>query len=177
MGAIFTDETAFSATNSTYISAGSISTFPLLAVGTATATHPFYATATKYNIDDAPYTCAAGAPPTVLSANGGSTITVGAAEPATGWPTYAAGTAEGGFGDIGFLPVGALYFYYGVEAMATNVKDPVVGIVITQANATDAACGTGYLAQAESNFATNNVQVYAVNDFTSTAILVMGTSY
>ncbi|MHB1546683.1 MAG: prepilin-type N-terminal cleavage/methylation domain-containing protein [bacterium] len=177
LGAVFTDETAFNATNSVYISAGTASTFPLLAVGTATATHPFYAPAGTYDVDDAPYSCAAGVPPTVLSANGGSTITVGAAVPAAGWPTYAAGTAKGGFGDLGFNPAGTLYFYYGVEAMATNIAVPAVGTVITQAKATNGACGTGYLAEAETNFATNNVQVYAVNDYSSNPMLVLGTAY
>ena len=174
MGAVFTDETAFNATNSVYISAGTASTFPALgnnppAAGTApSATHPFYAIGATYNVDDAPYACATPA----LTANGGTPITNGVAG-----TVYGAGAAKGGFGDLGFYPKGTLYFYYGVEATVANTAVPVVGTVITQAEATNGACNTGYLAQAETNFATSNVQAYAVNDFSSKPILISGTAY
>ena len=168
LGAVFTDETAFSATNSTFISAGTASTFPLLAAGTASAVHPFYTAAVTYNVDNAPYACTANK----LTANGGTPFKAGVAQ-----TVYGAGAALGGFGDLGFYPKGSLYFYYGIEAEAANTANPVVGTVITQADATNAACNTGYLAQAETNFATNNVQVYAVNDFSSTPMIVAGTSY
>ena len=174
LGAIFTDETSFSATNSIYISAGTASTFPGLgnnppAAGTApSATHPFYAIGTTYNVDDAPYACTGNK----LTANGGTPITNGVAG-----AVYPAGAALGGFGDLGFYPKGTLYFYYGVEATPANTAVPVVGTVITQAEATNAACNTGYLAQAETNFTGSNVQVYAVNDFSSTPSLIYGTAY
>ncbi|MGC8555370.1 MAG: prepilin-type N-terminal cleavage/methylation domain-containing protein [Candidatus Acidulodesulfobacterium sp.] len=174
LGAVFTDETAFNATNSVYISAGTASTFPNLgtnppAAGTSpTPTHPFYATGATYYVDDAPYACTGNA----LTANGGTPITNGVAG-----TTYGAGPAKGGFGDLGFYPKGSLYFYYGVEATPANTAVPVVGTVITQAEATDAICNTGYLAQAESNFTGSNVQVYAVNDFSSTPTPVYGTAY
>ena len=174
LGAIFTDETSFNATNSIYISAGTASTFPALgtnppAAGTApSATHPFYAIGTTYNVDDAPYACTTNA----LTANGGTPITNGVAG-----AVYAAGAAKGGFGDLGFYPKGTLYFYYGVKATPANTAVPVVGTVITQADATNAVCNTGYLAQAETNFTGSNIQVYAVNDFSSTPSLIYGTAY
>ncbi len=175
LGAIFTDETAFNATNSIYISAGAASTFPALgtnppAAGTApTATHPFYATGATYNVDDAPFACTAvGAGG--LTANGGTPITNGVAGTA-----YAAGAAKGGFGDLGFYPKGTLYFYYGVEATAANTAVPAVGAPITQP--ADAACNTGYLAEAETNFTGSNIQAYAINDFSSKPNLIYGTAY
>ena len=168
LGAVFTDETAFNATSSTYISAGTASTFPALVAGTVSATHPFYPTGATYNVDDAPYACTANA----LTANGGTPFTNGVAG-----AVYPAGPARGGFGDIGFYPKGTLYFYYGVKATAANTAVPVVGTVIAQADATNAACNAGYLAQAETNFTGSNIQVYAVNDFSSTPILISGTAY
>ena len=169
LGAIFTAETAFNATNSVFISAGAASTFPTLTTGTATATHPFYAATATYNIDNAPYTC--NSTSHALSANGGTQYTNGVAG-----STYAAGSAVGGFGDIGFLPKGTLYFYYGVDYETTaSTGLPAIKDVITQP--TNGSCGTGFIAEAETNFATNNVQVYAINDYSSTATLVEGTAY
>ena len=172
LGAIFTSETAFNATNSTYISAGTATTFPALTSGTASATHPFYTATATYNVDDAPYGCVTPGT-TGLTANGGTPYTNGVAG-----TVYTAGAAKGGFADLGFLPKGSLFFYYGVKSLTTpNTANPVVGTVITQADATNGGCGTGYLAEAETNFATTNIQVYAVNDFSSTPMIVSGTSY
>ena len=189
LGAIFTDETAFSATNSIYISAGT-SSAPAAAMTATTVspTHSFYDavnTAGKgtYAVDGAPYTCTANA----LSANGGNTYTAGA-------PTvYAAGAAKGGFGDIGFMPVGTLYFYYNVGVSTTATESiPTVekaawpqtvlatfsgaGAAVGAAG-TNGSCGGGYEAFAGSNFTGSNWQVYAVDDFSSTPTLISGTAY
>ena len=56
LGAIFTDETAFNATNSTYINAGNAE-YSVQPGTTATATHPFYAVGATYYVDTPPYQC------------------------------------------------------------------------------------------------------------------------
>jgi Tfp pilus assembly protein PilE len=96
LGAIFTDETAFSATNSVYISAGTSSAPAATMTASAVSpTHSFYdavntAGAGTYAVDAAPYSCTTNA----LTANGGNTYKAGVATP------YVAGAAKGGFGDI-----------------------------------------------------------------------------
>ena len=192
LGAVFTDETAFSATNSIFISAGAAEltnagvTVP--ALNAVSATHPFYMPGTTYNVDSASFTCTGGA---LATTTGGNTITVttGAA-PAP----YNAGPATGGFGDIGFLPAGTLYFYYGVAAeTVANAASPTTanlaagasltataasaGTAIVKAPGTNGGCGGGYIAVAQSNFAGSNLQAYAVDDFTASAKLIQGVSY
>ena len=189
LGAIFTDETAFTATNSMYISAGAITNSGTgLTLPTATATsgtHPFYMPATVYDTDTPPYTCAGGTSTTdgTLDTYGGfSATTVGSpiisgTNPAVTSAGTALATAKGGFADIGFLPAGTLYFYY--EAIADPTANTAVPSAATATWATpgNAKCGGGYTALAESNFTGSNLQAYAVNDFTTTATLVVGTAY
>jgi type IV pilus assembly protein PilA len=193
LGAIFTDETAFNATNSMYISAGASSeaaTVPQ--TGKVSSVHAFYdakLTAGKgvYEVDTAPFTCsAAGA----LTAVGGyNTYTAGVAAPTAG-PV----TAKGGFADIGFLPAGRLYFYYGVGINSTaSLSAPTAqqaaawpltytatsvagGATVNTANV-NGSCGGGYEAFAGTNFTGSNYQIYAVDDYTSTARLISGVAY
>jgi len=177
LGAIFTDETAFSATNSTYISAGAASATGITApvTGAVSGQHTFYLPTATYYIDTPPYTCNAG----TLQTNGGYTSVT------NGVPTVTAGTgpatAKGGFADIGFLPKGTLFFYYQVNqaniTATANTAVPVSLTTPTWTAPTNAACGGGFEAQAWSNFSGSNLQVYAVNDFTSTPTLVAGTAY
>ena len=127
---------------------------------------------TTYNVDSAPFTCAAG----VLSTTtGGNIITVTTGAPPT---PYGAGPASGGFGDIGFLPAGTLYFYYGVaaetvaNAAAPTTANLAAGASLTATKAspgtaivgvalgTNKNCGGGYIAVAQSNFAGSNLQAY-----------------
>ncbi len=173
LGAIFTDETAFNATNSTYINAGHAE-YSVAPGATATATHPFYAVGTSYDVDTPPYQCS-GSSGTTLQTYGGYT-----AEPA-GAVTSAGttlGTAKGGFGDIGFLPKGTLYFYYVVTTSATaNTAIPGALTTAPTANPANGTCGAGYEAEAWSNFTGSNLQGYAVNDYTTTANLIAGTAY
>lgn len=186
LGAVFTDETAFSATNSTYISAGTATNtgVTLPAAGTVSATHPFYLAATTYNVDSAPFTCQAG----VLNGNGGTPYTGGVAQ-----AVYAAGASKGGFADIGFLPAGTLYFYYGVGISSTAIVavpavqaaawPPTVnplganGGAAVGAIGTNGSCGGGFEAVASSNFGGSNWQIYAVNNFTTAPTLISGTAY
>ena len=161
LGAIFTDETAFNATNSTYISAGNASntgngTLP----GTAaiSSTHPFYAAGTTPKQDTPPYSCGTG---NALTGNGIA--------------------ATGGFADMGFMPVGTLYFYYQVSnALVTSgasTAAPASNQSITWAAPTNGKCGGGYQAMAGANFTGTNYQVYAVNDYSSTPVLIEGKTY
>ena len=159
--------------------------------GVVSSVHAFYDTTLtagggKYVVDTAPLTCAAG----VLTAVGGYNTY------AAGVPTFTAGpvTAAGGFADIGFLPQGSLYFYYGVAIDSTaSVSAPIAqqgktwpltydatqvagGAAVSTANV-NGSCGGGYEAFAGTNFTGSNYQIYAVDDFTSTAALISGAAY
>ena len=186
LGAIFTDETAFSATNSVYIGAGAASnTGAAVVAGTATPTHAFYSptgTAETYDIDAGPFSCAgaaAGTPGTLTADGGYVPYTNGVAKTAVAGPV----TAKGGFGDIGFLPKGTLFFYYQVAAAGTaNTSAPASAQGGTWAAATvaspyNSSCGAGYEAIAASNFAGSNLQEYAVNDYSSSPILINGSAF
>ena len=180
LGAIFTDETAFTATNSVYIGAGVASNTGATAVkGTATPTHAFYSptgTAETYYVDAGPFSCANG----TLTADGGNVAYLnGVAGTATAGPA----TAVGGFGDIGFLPKGTLFFYYQVASAATaNTSAPASAqgdtwTAATKGSPYNGSCGGGYEAIAASNFAGSNLQEYAVNDYSSSPILINGSAF
>ena len=195
LGAIFTDETAFNATSSMYISAGT-SSQPATAITATTVSpvHTFYSAtntigADTYKVDAPPFACT-----TAGVATNNGTYTTYAAGVATLNPANVPGTTiSGGFADIGFLPAGRLYFYYGVgitstataatpsteKANAVPVVNPLganggKAIGTTGANG---SCGGGYEAFASTNFTGSNWQIYAVNDFSSSAVLISGTSY
>ncbi len=196
LGAIFTDETAFNATNSMYISAGSSSgpTATGLAAGTVSPVHAMYdatntAGAGTYYADVAPFACTAG----VLTNNGSYTTYAPGAAPSPTVGNTPGTKALGGFADIGFLPKGSLYFYYGVgiSSTATDATPTVIGTAawpVTVApvgvggatvgtTGTNSSCGGGYEAVAGTNFAGSNFQIYAVNDYSSSPILIAGTAY
>ena len=161
LGAIFTDETAFNATNSTYISAGATSNTSNGALpgnGAISSTHPFYLPGATVPQDTPPYSCGTG---NALTGNGTA--------------------ATGGFADMGFKPVGTLYFYYQVNnALITSgasTAAPASNQTITWAVPTNGSCGGGYQAMAGANFTGTNYQVYAVNDYSSTPVLIEGKTY
>lgn len=175
LSAIFTDETAFDATSSTFISAGYMAdkgagiTFPV-------KPHPFYY-GMHYYVDIPPYRCTGmtNSKAWELTDNGYNAFANGAER------TVASGAgtmAKGGFGDLGFLPNSMLYFYYYVKALpAASTAIPA------KLNAPPAfplqlngVCGNGYEAFAVTNIA-GNVRVYAVNDYSSNPVLVYGKSY
>lgn len=163
--------------------------------GAATATHAFYSptgTAEAHVVDSGPFSCGgvtAGTPAStfaapkttgVLTAQGGyNTVSATGTVTATTGPV----TAAGGFADIGFLPKGSLYFYYGVGANNVSyLVAPTTAVITTYTTPTTAtpynsACGGGYVAIAATNFTGSNFQMYAVDDFTSMPILIEGTSY
>jgi hypothetical protein len=150
--------------------------------------HPFYAAGVTYEIDAAPFTCsgattAAGPTSGTYTVSGGSIFTVGStAAPST---VTAGTTAGGGFGSLGFYPKGTLYFYYEVQAdNIANVANPTVPVGGSDTWSAPAAgvpynggCGGGFTAMAATNFTGSNLQNYAVNDFSTTSILVVGTAY
>ena len=175
LGAIFTDETGFNATNSMYISAGGTSNSGTNAFPTtgASGTHPMYATA--YSVDTPPFTCA----DSKLETYGGFTTEPAGTVTAATSATFTTPGATAGFGDIGFLPKGMLYFYYGVNSSKTaNTAVPaaITGTTAPTAPADD-SCGPGYEAEAWTNFTGSNLQVFAVNDYTTTATLIQGKAY
>ena len=182
VGAIFTDETAFNATNSFYISAGTASaptTAP--AAGAITSTHGFYDTALTagggiYYVDTPPYECVGGSVETYGGYTKEPAGTVHNAGTTLG-PVTA--TTAGGFGDIGFYPKGTLYFYYMVTTptAAASTAVPASLTTPTFAPGVNGTCGGGYEAEAWTNLTGSNLQAYAVNDFTSSPVLVAGTSY
>ncbi len=180
LGAIFTDEVAFNATNSVYIGGGAASnTGATVVAGTATPTHIFYSptgTPETYYIDAGPFSCASN----VLTADGGYVAYKnGVAGNATAGPI----TAKGGFGDLGFLPKGTLYFYYQVAetpAVSTVIPPSNQGgkwAAATVASPYNSACGSGFEAIAATNFTGSNLQEYAVNDYSSSPILINGSAY
>ena len=196
LGAIFTDETAFNATNSMYISAGTSSASAAgLAAGKVSPVHAMYDTvatsgAGKYYADIPPFECAGG----VLDTYGGyTTYAPGVAPVVTSAPgTVFTAAKPGGFADIGFLPAGSLYFFYQVGAASTPTDAVQLGAAATAAPAvtsisagglavgttgTNGSCGGGYAAFASSNFTGSNWQIYSVDDYSSSAILVSGTAY
>ena len=178
LGAIFTDETAFNATNSMYISAGQASNTgaPTLTSGTVTSTHTMYQITTPitYYVAAGPFSCSGGD----LSATSYSKITNVGAAPTPGTTAPTSGAEMGGFGDIGFLPSGTLFFYYLVNATpSANTAVPGTAAVPNLSSATDGKCGGGYEAEAWTNFAGNNIQGYAVNDYSSSSHLVYGTAF
>ena len=192
LGAIFTDETAFNATNSIYISAGfntnggSGPAVTLPATGAVSAMHPFYGAGANIIVDSSPFTCTGN----VLATTTGYSSTTVATPPVitTGGPTS---PALGGFGDLGFYPKGSLYFYYQAGVYpASNSSAPTTTAISSQTgisfsstpstgvvDVANGSCGGGFAAIAATNFTGSNVQEYAVNDFTSKATLVEGTSY
>ena len=188
LGAIFTDETAFSATNSIFINAGynaNGGAVTLPSTGTVSAMHPFYGAGANIDVDAAPFTCTGGV---LATTTGGTTTTV--ATPPVVTPYAAVSPALGGFGDLGFYPKGSLYFYYQAGAYtgsssaapttAAISSSTAAGTALVLTGVTDVAngsCGGGFAAIAASNFAGANLQEYAVNDFTSKATLVLGTAY
>ncbi len=162
LGAIFTDETAFNATNSTFISAGATSNTgngQLPSSAKISSTHPFYVAGATIPQDTPPYSCGTG---NALTGNGTA--------------------ATGGFADMGFKPIGTLYFYYQVAngdvTSGASTAAPASGSgPATWAAPTNGVCGGGYQAMAGANFTGTNYQVYAVNDYSSTPVLVEGKTY
>ena len=181
LGAIFTDETAFNATNSTFISAGTSSAPKTPLAGTTVSpVHAMYdATLTAgggtYIADTPPFACNG----TTLDTYGGYTTYAPGAAPA---PTTATSStlsvqAKGGFADIGFLPKGSLYFFYNVlYETAASTAIPVSGNAAAATGA-NGKCGPGFLATASTNFTGSNWQIYSVNDYTSSPLLTSGTAY
>ena len=179
LGAIFTDETAFNATNSMYISAGAASNTgaPALTTGTVTPTHTMYQignTPTSYYVAAGPFSCSGG----TLSATSYSTITSVGSAPVMGSGAPTGSPEIGGFVDIGFLPKGTLFFYYLVNSDTTaNTTAPATAPIPTLTTITDGGCGAGYEAEAWTNFAGNNIQGYGINDYTSSSNLIYGTAF
>jgi hypothetical protein len=146
--AISTDETAFNATNSTYISAGYYSTKGLN-FSRNTQPHTFY------NGNKAP---AAAQPPYKCVNN--------VLESKTGKVTA-------GFPNLGFMLNGKPYFYYFVKTSPKASTAPPVKLSAPPSlpSTPYVSCGNGYEAFAVINFG-GNIHVYAVNDYSSVPILV-----
>ena len=164
LGAIFTDETAFNAVNSLYISAGYLSDKrAAVSPGITTQVHSFYKPGIKVsNFTAAPYKCSG------LSGN-----KTGILETNSGAPV------KDGFVNIGFGPMGKLYFYYFVKALpkASTQAPHKLTSIPKFPSSPDVPCGNGFEAFAISNFRGNNLQIYEINDYTSIPILVYGKAY
>ena len=57
------------------------------------------------------------------------------------------------------------------------IAAPTTAVITTYPAAANSACGGGYVAIAGTNFTGSNFQMYAVDDFSSTSVLIEGTSY
>ena len=150
--AISTYETAFNATNSTYISAGYYSTKGL-----------------NLSVDTIPHTMYSGEIPSPAQ------------------PPYKcvnsslennSGKIMAGFPNMGFLPKGKIYFYYFVKALSSPSTTLPAKLSSPPALPSQpyVSCGNGYEAFAVINL-NGNIQVYAVNDYSSNAVLVYGKPY
>ena len=161
-----------------FINAGNSSGY---AVTTAAVSplHVFYdpsytAGAGTYYMDSSPMTCSAAGSTTD---NGYSTLSQGVI---TATSTTVTSPGKGGFADLGFYPKGTLYFYYYVTTSLTSTTvDPTTIGASKDINPPGAngTCGAGFQANAYTNFTGNNAQEYAVNDYTSKPILIMGAAY
>lgn len=152
LGAIFTDETAFNATDSTYISAGYYSTKGLNLSGN-TQLHTFYNGNKAPTVAQYPYKCVNN----VLESK--------------------TGKVTAGFPNLGFMPKGKLYFYYFVitSPKASTAPPAKLSAPTSLSSQPYVSCGNGYEAFAVINIG-GNIQVYAVNDYSSNPILVYGNS-
>lgn len=153
LNAIFTDETAFNATNSMFISAGYHSTEGLN-LSTNTLPHKFYIhkiTPTSKG----PYKCNSN----ILRNSKGKNV-------------------KSGFLNLGFSPFGYLYFYYFVKVLptASTSMPQTLSVPPLPSLQPVVQCGAGFEAFAVTNL-NGNIRVYAVNDFSSNPILVYGKSY
>ena len=177
LGAIFTSETAFSATNSVYISAGAAETTGMTTINsslaTPTAVHTFYPTTATINASNGPFTCSA--------ANALAATSIYTISPTTGTASATtSGTAPtGGFATMGFMPKGSLYFWYEVSTTpAANTSAPLATDYDTMSTLTaDGTCGGGLTAIAGTDFAGSNPQIYAINDYATTPTLTLGHSF
>jgi type IV pilus assembly protein PilA len=171
LGAIFTDETAFSSRNSVYISGGATETTGMPTISTSlttpTAVHPFYAPGATVPASNGPFTCTGG----TLGATSSYIIKNGVASTTT---TPAVST--GGFATMDFLPKGSLYFWYEVSTSQSANTSAPSGIT-TMSTGTDGNCGGGFTALAGTDFAGSNPQIYAINEYANTPTLMLGHSF
>ncbi len=176
LGAIFTSETAFSATNSVYISAGYSNdlSIPSTFLTAPTGTHPFYGTG-AVAASNGPFSCVSNGlvPTSTYTITNGIASTPAAAYTST---TTGAGALAGGFATMGFMPKGSLYFWYEVSTTPTANTVAPSGIV-AMPTAADGVCGGGLTAVAGANFAGSNPQIYAMNDYSTTPTLTLGHSF
>ncbi len=152
LSAIFTDEIAFNAMTSSYISAGYYSTKGLN-LSVDTIPHIMYSGKIPSPAQP-PYKCVNSS----LENNSGKIMA--------------------GFPNIGFLPRGKIYFYYFVKALSSPSKTLPAKLSSPPALPSQpyVSCGNGYEAFAVINL-NGNIQVYAVNDYSSNVVLVYGKPY
>ena len=169
LGAIYTDETAFNATNSFFLSIADPSgqTFPSSA--TASPIHPYIpGGVTPVAYAGSPFTCydltstATG----TLETSSGSSIT---------------DVAGDGSATIGFIPAGMVYFVYNVDAEAPAPTEAAAyGVYPASTPSGDAKplkCGSGFLAYAAGNLNGSNLQIFANDSYSQTTGLLAGTTY
>ncbi len=169
LGAIFTDETAFNATNSFFMSFADPSgkTFPTAT--TALAIHGFVPSGTTpIAYAGSPFTC-----------SGLTSSAVGTLQTSTGGTiTKVAGN---GAATIGFIPAGMVYFIYNVTAEAPAPTQPasygVYPSTVPSADATSLECGSGFLGYAAGNLNGSNLQIFANDSYAQTIGLLAGTTY
>ncbi len=182
LGAIFTDEVAFNASNSFYLGANDPSdntgsAWP--AAGTAVTIHPFNDPTAVTNLqahdgyESSPFTCTSNE---IVGA--GLTL------------TPSVGTLGEAFATLGFEPAGEVYYYYYVQWIAKSITaamgnglsagDGTTSISATAAptlTTNDGGCGSGFVGLAASNISGSNVQVIANNSYSQTQAFIVGSSY
>ncbi len=171
LGAIYTDETAFNATNSFFLSIADPSgqTFPSSATPTALPIHPYIkGGVTPVAYAGSPFTC-----------SGLTSTATGTLETSSGSSiTHVAGD---GSATIGFIPAGMVYFVYNVAAeVPAPTEAAAYGVypaTVPSADAKPLECGSGFLAYAAGNLNGSNLQIFANDSYSQTTGLLAGTTY
>lgn len=201
LSGIFMSETAFYATNTMYISAGQYSNWTgNPGKNVITPVHYFYDPSVSYGngsyYRDFPnYSCDTSS----FTVKDYGNVEEPAGSPAVDQPDS---KAVGGFADLGYLPKGSMYFFYGVAvAKGQSISAPAqltsapssfnysysalnpqggVSTAVPEATGTSAengSCGGGFEAFASANYTGKNLQVYALNDYSNSAATIYGRSY
>ena len=169
LGAIYTDETAFNATNSFFLSIADPSGKAFPSSATASPIHPYIpGGVTPVAYAGSPFTCSG------LTSSAAGTL-------ANSSGVTIADTPGDGSATIGFIPAGMVYFVYNIAAEAPAPTEAaaygVYPATVPSANATPLECGSGFLAYAAGNLNGSNLQIFANDSYSQTTGLLAGTTY
>ena len=169
LGAIYTDEIAFNATNSFFLSIADPSGQAFPTSTTASPIHPYIkGGTTPVAYAGSPFTCSG------LTSTAAGTL-------ANSSGVTIADTPGDGSATIGFIPAGMVYFVYNIAAEAPAPTEAaaygVYPATVPSADAKSLECGSGFLAYAAGNLNGSNLQIFANDSYSQTTGLLAGTTY